>query len=93
MRQYKKTRKMRGGRLNASSWGWSFGNLGSGWNQFINASSVQPSQTQIVPFRGGKRKRYNKKGGNLGVALGQAVVPGVLIAMNQTTKKKRQRQR
>jgi hypothetical protein len=82
MKRQRKTRKMRGGRLT-----WGFGNLGTGWNQFM---TLQPNPSpNTIPLgikKGGKRI---KKGGNIGVALGQAVVPGALIALNQSTKKRR----
>jgi hypothetical protein len=48
-RSHSKARTMRqkGGALSgnpASSWGWGMGTLGGGWNQFVNALSIQPGE-------------------------------------------------
>ncbi len=92
-----------------SAWGWGLGTLGNGWTQFMNSLSVQPGasagamQSNVsVPAgsvhsqsqSGGKRRRARgKRGGNMGLALSQAVVPGTLVLMNNMLGKRSRRQK
>ncbi len=84
----KRTRKMRGG-------GWNLGNLGSGWNQFMNSLTLQnvtpanSAPSGPAPLKGGRHRK--RRGGNLGLVLSQAAVPGALIALNQTAKRRRRK--
>jgi hypothetical protein len=58
----------------------------------VNAQTAQgnigPNMTGDIPQQGGRRrrrrgsKRSSKRGGNMGVVLSQAAVPGALILMN-----------
>ncbi len=92
-----------------SAWGWGLGTAGNGWTQFMNAFSLQPGtnlstdQSNVsVPVgsvhsqsqSGGKRRRARgKRGGNMGLALSQAVVPGTLVLMNNMLGKRSRRQK
>ena len=73
----------------------------------VNAQTAQgnigPNMTGDVPGQAGGRRRrrrgskrggnWDKKGGNMGVVLSQAAVPGALILMNNAMGKRSRRRR
>ena len=75
-RSHSKSRTMRraqrGGDLAGnppSSWGWGLGTAGGGWNQFMNAMTLQPGQnlatqqgTQLVPVGAANINANNAQG-------------------------------
>jgi hypothetical protein len=81
-----------------SAWGWGLGTFGNGWTQFTNSLMLQPGQNSttnqsnnIVPIKGGKRRRKSvKHGGNV---LAQAIVPFSLLAMNNALGSRKRRKR
>jgi hypothetical protein len=61
----------------------------------LNAQNAQgnigPNMTGNIPGQAGGKKRRNRRsrGGNFGAVLGQAAVPGILLAAQQTYGKSR----
>lgn len=109
-RHNKKTQK--GGDLAGnppSAWGWGLGTAGTGWNQFMNALSLNNSQSNVlVPITnaksgvnsksmmGGKSRRMRrsaKRGGNVASLVSEAIVPLSLMGMNHLAGKTRRKHR
>lgn len=63
----------------------------------LNAQTAQgnigPNMTGDIPKGGARRRSRGRRGGNIGAVLSQAAVPGALLILNQTAKRRHRRHR